>query len=89
VKRFVEVGVRDGVTLEVVPSLDLDPAARLQQPPPADVEILDTCEALQSYAGSSGAVFLVSADYGMRLRAAARDIPIRILGDDDMTGAGT
>lgn len=67
----VPVALRQGVTVEVVcvPEIDSDVYVPSLW---ADVEILDTCDAVAIFAGSP--VSLVTGDYGMRLRASARGI---------------
>jgi rRNA-processing protein FCF1 len=67
--------LRPGVTVEVVGPVDLDPEAQRRPPVPADVEILDTCQALSAYAGNNP-VYLLTGDLGMRIRAEARNIPL-------------
>ena len=67
----VELGA--GVTVEVtrLPVVTVDPYRR---PADADTEILDTCEALTVYSGRP--VSVITGDYGMRLRASAREISV-------------
>jgi PIN domain len=77
---YLEAGgtneVRPGVTIEVVASLDLDRAAERRPPIPADVAILDTCEALATYNDGS-AVCVVTGDVGMKVQAGARGLEVR------------
>lgn len=70
--------VRPGVGIELVGSLDLDPAAERRPPVPADVAILDTCEALATYNGGA-AVYLVTGDLGMRVQAETRRIAVVLM----------
>jgi PIN domain len=58
--------VRSDIGIEVVGSLDLDHSAERRPPIPADVEVLDTCEALATYNGGSG-VCLLTGDLGMQV----------------------
>lgn len=51
----------------------------------ADVEILDTCDALGTFTGSP--VTLVTGDYGMQLRASARGIRTFAMPDESRIGA--
>jgi len=73
------VPLRSGVTLEIarVPQIDADAYV-----PPvwADAEILDTCDAVAIFASSP--VTLVTGDYGMKLRASARDIRTLVMPDE-------
>ena len=46
----------------------------------ADAEILDTCDAVAIFASSP--VTLVTGDYGMKLRACARDIRTLVMPDE-------
>jgi predicted ribonuclease YlaK len=73
------VPLRSGVTLEIarVPQIDTDAYV-----PPiwADAEILDTCDAVAIFASSP--VTLVTGDYGMKLRASARDIRTLVMPDE-------
>jgi predicted ribonuclease YlaK len=66
--------IREGVTVTVVDSTELDPETRRLRPPPPDVEILDTCAALAAYA--PGAVSLVTGDLAMKMRAREAGIVI-------------
>lgn len=73
------VPIRSGVTLEIacVPQIDTDPYVA---PVWADAEILDTCDAAAIFASSP--VTLVTGDYGMKLRASARDIRTIVMPDE-------
>jgi hypothetical protein len=63
--------LRPGITIEVVQVAELLPGLNVE-PVAANVEILDTCEALTAL--SSRPVCLISGDLGMRYRARERGI---------------
>ncbi len=68
------VQLRDGVTVEIARAGDLGEEP-YQHPSDADTEILDTCDSLAFFSGEP--VRLLSGDYGMRLRAASRNLDAR------------
>jgi rRNA-processing protein FCF1 len=71
--------LRENVTIEVFRAAEIDPEP--QRPAPnADTEVLDTCEALAFF--SRDPVHLITGDYGMRLRAAARGVQVIRMPDD-------
>jgi hypothetical protein len=83
--RYVEPGVsvRAGVRAEIVGWRDLDLGGVPRPPISADVDILDSCEAVGVYAAAN-AVSMVTADVGMTLRARERGLSVSVLDDDDM-----
>lgn len=66
--------VRSDVRLEGVGLADLDPESYRNPPLPVDIEILDVCEGVASYA--AGKTNLVTGDLGMRIRARERSIGV-------------
>jgi hypothetical protein len=74
--------LREDVHIALVSSMDLDPLAYRQPPPPADVEILDSCQALAAYNGPRAGARLVTGDLGMRLRAEDRGISVVGISED-------
>ncbi len=62
--------VREGVTIEV----ELADASHGRRGPDADGSILDACSQLERLAGAENGVTLVTADMGMKMRAAQRGI---------------
>ena len=74
--------IRPGVQLEVVSWRDLELSGFPRPEVPADVDILDTCEALRVYA-SAGDVSMITSDVGMTIRAKERELAVCRL-DDDM-----
>jgi rRNA-processing protein FCF1 len=83
--RYLEEpdGIADGVRIEIVGWRDLDPGGVPRPPLPADVDILDTCDALRVYA-TGNAVSMITADVGMTLRARERGLPVVALDDHEM-----
>lgn len=71
--------VREDVELAIIDSVELGVGRRSVASLDVDLEILDACEALGAYA--PGPVRLVSGDYGMELRAGARQIEVAPLPD--------
>jgi hypothetical protein len=67
--------VREGVRIEVVALAELDPDTYGAPPLLADIEIIEVCEGLSSYAGG-GKAHLITGDLGMRIRARDRAISV-------------
>jgi rRNA-processing protein FCF1 len=72
---------RRGVDVEIVASVDLDPDAARRPPIPVDEEVIETCEALMSYARSNP-VYLVTGDQNMQTLAQSRDVDVRRMPED-------
>lgn len=75
--------IRDCVRIEVVSRRQLDPGGVPRPLVDPDVDILDTCEALQAYAAPNS-VSVVTGDNGMKLRARERGLPVTLLDEKDM-----
>jgi hypothetical protein len=73
--------VRAGVRMDVLGLSEIDPDAYRRPQLPADVEILDICEAVAAYAGSERTQ-VVSGDLGMRIRARERGLRVLAMPED-------
>jgi PIN domain len=79
--------VRAGVRLDIFGVGEVDRDAYRRPQLPADVEILDICEAVAAYAGSERTQ-LVSGDLGMRIRARERALRVLAMPEDlELTAA--
>jgi predicted ribonuclease YlaK len=79
--------LRPGLEIEILASVNLDPEAARRPAIPADTEILDTCEALSGYSGGN-AVFLVTGDLAMKIRAQTRGLDARQMPDEYRVATG-
>ncbi|HUZ82205.1 MAG TPA: PIN domain-containing protein [Gaiellaceae bacterium] len=77
--------LREAVTIEVFRAFEIDVDPRRVADP--DTEILETCEALALFGGEP--VVLITGDYGMRLRATARDVAVARMPDELLIRAPT
>jgi hypothetical protein len=79
--------VRPGVEVEIIGPVDLDPDAGRRPAIPADEEIIETAEALVSYAGSNS-VCVVTGDLAMQMLAASRGLDVRRMPEDTIQPVG-
>ena len=81
--RYLEAPgeISEGVYVALAPNMDLDPLAYRLPRPPADVEILDSCQALAAYNGPEAGAHLVTGDLGMRIRAKEHGLSVKEIPD--------
>jgi hypothetical protein len=79
--------VRPGIPIDAFSPADFDPTLYRRAALPPDGEILDTCHALTTFAGDN-AVYLVTGDLGMKIRAESRNLPFKEMPEGDFQRLG-